>query len=83
MSPDYYEPSFYERVVNHPLFPRPKVLAGVIVGLLVYVLGAFGLDLGVVLQDVGEVVGVDLPDQQALTVLLAAAIAAYTKKDTR
>lgn len=61
--------------------PRPKVLAGLVVGGLVYVLGAFGADLGSVLQDIGNEVGVDLPDQQALTVGLTALIAAYIKKD--
>lgn len=51
--------------------PKPKVAAGLIVGGLVYVLGALGVDVGAALQDVGEEFGVDLPDQQALAVVLA------------
>jgi len=59
---------------------HPKVVAAAVVGGLVYVLGALGVDVGSALQDVSDVVGVDLPDQQALAVGLAAAIAGYLKK---
>lgn len=59
---------------------HPKVLSAALVGGLVYVLGAFGLDISTVIQDVENAVGVDLPDTQALTVLVAAALGGYFKK---
>lgn len=58
---------------------NPKVVAAIIVGGIVYLLGALGVDLGSVLQDIGEAIGVDVPDQQGLVTLLAAIIAAYFK----
>jgi hypothetical protein len=69
-------------LASKPWFPRPKVLAAILVGLLVYVLGLFGLELGVVLQEVADVVGLDIEDQQALATFLAAVIAGYLKKPT-
>jgi hypothetical protein len=59
--------------------PKPKIIAAALVGGLVYVLGAFGVDLGVVLQDVSDVIDVDLPDPQALAAFLSAVIAGYIK----
>ena len=61
---------------------HPKVVAAAVVGGLVYLLGAVGLDLSTLIQDVEDAVGVDLPDTQALTVGLAAIIAGYLKKTT-
>lgn len=59
--------------------PQPKIIAAGIVGILVYVLGALGVDLGSVVQDVADVVGVNVPDQQAFSALLAALLAGYVK----
>jgi cell wall-associated NlpC family hydrolase len=61
---------------------HPKVVAAAVVGGIVYVLGAFGVDLSTVVQEVENAVGVDLPDTQALTVGAAALIAGYIKKTT-
>lgn len=61
--------------------PRPKIIAAGVVGALVYVLGAFGVDLGAVLQDIANVINVDIPDQQAFASALAAVIAGYLKDE--
>lgn len=59
---------------------HPKVVAAAIVGGLVYVLQAVGVDIASVLQDVENSVGIDLPNTQALLVGAAAVLAGYLKK---
>lgn len=61
--------------------PQPKIIAAGVVGLLFYVANALGVDIGGLLDNIGDSVGVDVPDSDALATFLAAVIAGYLKKN--
>jgi pyruvate/2-oxoglutarate dehydrogenase complex dihydrolipoamide dehydrogenase (E3) component len=72
--------TFLYAISKNSWFPKPKVLAAIVVGGIVYGLGAIGVDVGTVLKNLGDEVGVNVPDPEALSVGAAAIVAAYIKR---
>ena len=61
----------------HRWRPKCKVVAGVLGGALVYGLQALGVDVGAIVGDVTDLIGVDPPNEETLAALLGGAVAAY------
>lgn len=73
--------SWFQKLARNYWFPRPKVIAALVVGGGIYLLEALGVDVSSITQETGELLGINIPNEEAVTVWLASLIAAYIKSD--